>query len=206
MALFGKKSGDKSISKQVIKPSKPKVSNKKEEDWGEDIPETAPPATARTAISSRPPGATHARKTNADDIASMKQKAYYSDDVMLKMTTLLYDPLTVELCRESDVVDVSQLLGLTNIKSSREAFYWAHRIATESYANRYRPGGTGSFHIGINGEPIRKWSIAKIEMVAFLIARRSMTMPVGSAFALGVGLAQEQAITKSEEAGEENEW
>lgn len=144
--------------------------------------------------------------SDSDDETKMRQKPYYSDEVFVKMTNLLYDPLSIELCKEADIADVAQLLGLTSITSSKEAFYWAHSVAREAFANRYRPGGTGGFHIDINGNKRRKWSIGKVEMIAFLVARRSMKIPVGSAFALGVGLAQEQTITKSEGTGEEASW
>jgi hypothetical protein len=43
-------------------------------------------------------------------------------------------------------------------------------------------------------------------MVAFLLARRSLPGTVGGAFALGVGLAQEQQISRSEEGAEEDNW
>lgn len=137
-----------------------------------------------------------------DGPGTMKQKSYYSDDVFIKMTNLLYDPLTIELCTEADITDVAQLLGLTKINSSREAFYWSHRLCVEAFANRYRPGGTGPYH----PDGTRKWSIDKLRMVSFMLARRSLPGTVGGAFALGVGLAQEQSITRSDGEGEADDW
>lgn len=171
-----------------------------EDEWDSDepvIPLELQKKVKATANRPLPP-----LRVKQDGQTPLKQKAYYSDDALIKMVNLLYDPMTIELCKEAEISDIAQLLSLTNIKTSREAFYWSHRIATEAYANRYRPGGTGSFH----DDGTRKWTIGKIEMVAFLIARRSMTMPVGSAFALGVGLAQEQSITKAEDLGDGESW
>ncbi len=115
-----------------------------------------------------------------------ERSSHYSDEAMLKMVNLLYDPLTIELCEETGVKDEAQLLSLTLINSSREAYFWALQLAKEA-----------TFSIN------RTWPLSRVIRVAFLLARRSLQM---KAFMLGVGLAQEQAITKTEEAGEETEW
>jgi len=121
------------------------------------------------------------------DNEKLKLKSYYSDEALLKMVNLLYDPLTVALVKQIGISDEAHLLSLTRINSSREAYFWSVQIAKESALN-----------------PDRTWRISKIIRVAFLLARRSLDM---RAFMLGVGLAQEQALTKSDEGvGEEAEW
>ena len=136
-----------------------------------------------------------------DDVEEpdLKSKPYYSDEAMIKMINLLYDPIVATLCREAGIADEAQLLSLTKINSSREAWYWAQQIAKEAFYHRYNRDP--------NAPPMpknyRRWPISKIQRVAFLLARRSLDM---KAFQLGVGLANEQNIVKSEEGGEEDNW
>lgn len=150
------------------------------------------------------PGRAAAMKVARDDAmrrgaeaetGSLKQRPYYSDEVMLKLVNLLYDTVVVDLFHEAGLkADIAHLIGLTRINNSREAWYWAQRIAKEAAYNKYAKGFTPS------------WSIGEIQMVAFLLARRSIPGQVGPGFMLGVGLAQEQSITKAEEAGEEADF
>jgi len=136
-----------------------------------------------------------------DDRDELKRHPSYSDEAMLRLTNVIFDPMVAELCREANIKDEAQLLSFTKINSSREAIYWANQIAKEAYINRYKPGGKTTH---TDGTPL--WPIRKVRRVAFLLLRRSMPGTVGGAFALGVGLAQEQQITKSEEGGEEDSW
>lgn len=129
--------------------------------------------------------ASEKRKT-ANVNEELKRSPHYSEEAMLKMVNLLYDPLTTQLCEEVGIAAQAQLLSLTRINSSREAFFWATQMAKEATFNTER-----------------KWPLSQIIRTAFLLARRSIDM---KAFMLGVGLAQEQAITKTEETGEDADW
>lgn len=124
-----------------------------------------------------------------------KSRPCYSDEVMLKLVNLLYDPLATDLIKEAGITaDEAHLMSLTRINSSKEAWFWAQQIAKEAAYNKYGKGH------------ICSWPISRIQRVAFLLARRSIPGSCGPGFMLGVGLAQEQNIVKAEEAGEENEW
>jgi len=131
------------------------------------------------------------KKSASPDVSDsevLKQKSYYSDEALLKMVNLLYDPLTLSFIEETGLKEEAHLLSLTRINSSKEAYFWAVQIAKEAILNN----------------PKRTWPISKIIRVGFLLARRSIDM---KAFMLGVGLAQEQALTKGENGVEEDaEW
>ena len=128
------------------------------------------------------------------DDEKLKQKSYYSDEALLKMVNLLYDPLTAAFIKQTGISEEAHLLSLTRINSSKEAYFWAVQIAKESVLRRM-------------STPIKirdRWPVSKIIRVGFLLARRSLDM---TGFKLGVGLAQEQALTKAEDvAGEEADW
>ena len=133
-------------------------------------------------------------KVPADEV-DMKSRPCYSDEVMLKLVNLLYDPLATDLIREAGITaDEAHLMSLTRINTSKEAWYWAQQIAKEAAYNKYAKGHVCS------------WPVSRIQRVAFLLARRSIPGSCGPGFMLGVGLAQEQSIVKAEEASEEDTW
>lgn len=130
-----------------------------------------------------------------DTTEERKQSPAYSDEVMLRLTNLIYDPLATLLFDQAGIhPDEAHLLSLTRINSSREAAFWAQQISKEAAYNRY-----------IKHHPCT-WPISQVWRVAFLLARRSIPGVCGPGFTMGVSLAQEQSITKSEEAGEEGDW
>lgn len=135
-----------------------------------------------------------------DAQARLSAGANYSDAVQMRLTNLMYDPLTVALVKETGMNDEVNLLGLTRINSSREAFYWAAQITKGSARLRLvqlcEQTREPDCDLGVNE---RHWSLRKIFRVAFLIARRSIDMV---AFKEGNKLAMEQQITKSEDTGE----
>lgn len=108
---------------------------------------------------------------------------HYSNEAMLKMVNVLFDPSMLSLSKELGIKDEANLLSLTRINSSREIFVWAKQITREAALN-----------------PHRQWKLGRIFRTSFLFARRSIDM---KAFTMGIGLAQEQNIAKSEESGEE---
>jgi hypothetical protein len=119
----------------------------------------------------------------------------YADDALVKLVNLIFDPMSVSLLEDCGIdPDEAHLLGLTRINSSKEAWMWAQQITKEAAFNKY-----------VNGiKP--KMSLTQIRRVAFLFARRSIPGDCGPGFMLGVGLAQEQNITKSEEDVEGQDW
>ena len=134
-------------------------------------------------------------KTRDPDANELKDKPYYSDEAQLRMINLTFDPLASALFRENGIdPDEAHLLGLTRINNSREAMMWAQGIAREAAFNRY-----------VNHMDT-VWPVSKVRRIAFLIARRSLPMVMGGGFVAAVNVAQEQNITKGEEAGEESNW
>jgi hypothetical protein len=126
---------------------------------------------------------------------SLKQGSHYSEEAILKMVNLIYDPLTIALCAEIGIADEAHLLSLTLINSSREAWHWSVQLMKEAallQRVRLAKDEAPKLHQ-------RTWPLSKVQRVAFLLARRSLTM---TAFKLGVGLAQEQNIAKAEEEEE----
>ena len=126
---------------------------------------------------------------------SLKQGSHYSEEAILKMVNLIYDPLTVALSAEIGIADEAHLLSLTLINSSREAWHWSVQLMKEAallQRVRITKGDVPKLHQ-------RTWQLSKVQRVAFLLARRSLMM---TAFKLGVGLAQEQNIAKAEEEEE----
>ncbi len=134
----------------------------------------------------------HPVQIDEDELTDgIKGSQPYSDEVMLRLVNLIYDPLASLLFKESGLhADEAHLLSLTRINSSKEAWYWAQQIAKEAAYNKY-----------VQKIPCN-WPISQVQRVAFLLARRSIPGTCGPGFMLGVGLAQEQNITKSEEPGE----
>ena len=129
------------------------------------------------------------------DNEDLKGRPDYSEEVQLRLTNLIYDPLATMLFDNAGIhPDEAHLLSLTRINSSREAASWAQQITREAIYNIY------VHHHECD------WGPSQIWRVAFLLARRSIPGVCGPGFMLGVGLAQEQSITKSEEPGEEKDW
>jgi len=125
----------------------------------------------------------------------LKGRPDYSEEVQLRLTNLIYDPLATMLFREAGIdPDEAHLLSLTRINSSREAASWAQQITREAIYQQY-------VH-----NKVCSWPASQIWRVAFLLARRSIPGQCGPGFTLGIGLAQEQNITKAEEDGETKEW
>jgi len=125
----------------------------------------------------------------------LKSRPDYSEEVQLRLTNLIYDPLATMLFENAGIhPDEAHLLSLTRINSSREAAAWAQQITREAIYNIY-----------VNRHKC-DWAPSQIWRVAFLLARRSIPGTCGPGFMLGVGLAQEQSITKQEEPSEEKEW
>ena len=125
----------------------------------------------------------------------LKQGSHYSEEAILKMVNLIYDPLTIALCAEIGIADEAHLLSLTLINSSREAWHWSVQMMKEAALTqrvRIHKGDLLKLHQ-------RSWQLSKVQRIAFLLARRSLMM---TAFKLGVGLAQEQNIAKAEEEEE----
>jgi hypothetical protein len=132
------------------------------------------------------------RDPNSDEL---KDKPYYSDEAQLRMINLTFDPLASALFRENGIdPDEAHLMGLTRINNSREAMLWANGIAREAAFNKY-----------VNHMD-SVWPVSKIRRIAFLIMRRSLPMVMGGGFVAAVNVAQEQNITKGEEASEESNW
>jgi hypothetical protein len=132
------------------------------------------------------------RNSDSDEL---KDKPYYSDEAQLRMINLTFDPLASALFKENGIdPDEAHLMGLTRINNSREAMMWAQGIAKEAAFNRYVNGVTTT------------WPVSKIRRVTFLIMRRSLPMVMGGGFVAAVNVAQEQTITKGEEASEESSW
>ena len=139
------------------------------------------------------------KKLAADELKktgdALKQGSHYSEEAILKMVNLIYDPLTIALCAEIGIADEAHLLSLTLINSSREAWHWSVQMMKEAALMvrvRLPKGEAPKLHQ-------RTWQLSKVQRVAFLLARRSLMM---TAFKLGVGLAQEQNIAKAEEEEE----
>jgi hypothetical protein len=128
---------------------------------------------------------------------TMKGSPRYSDEYMVKMANLVFDPMALELCAQAGIKDEGHLLGLTRINSSKEAFYWARQITMEAAYNR----DTSPELVEKLGD--NKWPLSKVFRVSFLLMRRSLDM---KGFMLGVGLAQEQSIMKTEDTGEGSDW
>ncbi len=137
------------------------------------------------------------QETAADRKERIKGGTRYSDEYMLKMANLVFDPMALELCKQAGLKDEGHLLGLTRINSSKEAFYWARQMTLEAAYNRDNDPEL----LEKLGDD--KWPLSKVFRVAFLLLRRSLEM---KGFMLGVGLAQEQSIMKTEETGEGTEW
>jgi hypothetical protein len=134
------------------------------------------------------------KKRNPDG-DELNDKPYYSDTAQLRMINLTFDPLAEALFAENGIdPDEAHLMGLTRINNSREAMMWAQGIAKEAAFNRYVNGVTTT------------WPVSKIRRVTFLIMRRSLPMVMGGGFVAAVNVAQEQNITKGEEASEESNW
>lgn len=129
----------------------------------------------------------------ADKEKEATRKEY--SDAILKMVNVLFDPLNVETVRELGLTDESNLLGLTLINSSREAFHWAMSITREA--------GKRKLARNDDEENARHWSLSKIKRVAFLIARRSLNM---RAFSMGVGLAGKQSYDTDEGEDIDRGW
>lgn len=124
-----------------------------------------------------------------------KDSPNYSDDAMLRLVNLIYDPMSTALLEDCGIdPDEAHLLGLTRVNSSKEAWMWAQQITKES--------AFGKYVLGVRP----KMSLTQIRRIAFLLARRSIPGDCGPGFMLGVGLAQEQNITKSEEEVEGQDW
>jgi len=137
----------------------------------------------------------HIKRSREAATEELKQRPDYSEDVQLRLTNLIYDPLATMLFENAGIhPDEAHLLSLTRINSSREAAAWAQQITREAIYNIY-----------VNKHAC-DWSPSQIWRVAFLLARRSIPGTCGPGFMLGVGLAQEQSITKQEEPSEEKEW
>ena len=149
------------------------------------------PATAVAAPEHRISKAKSRDEVNED----LKSRPDYSEEVQLRLTNLIYDPLATMLFENAGIhPDEAHLLSLTRINSSREAAAWAQQITREAIYNIY-----------VNRHKC-DWAPSQIWRVAFLLARRSIAGTCGPGFMLGVGLAQEQSITKQEEPSEEKEW
>ena len=139
------------------------------------------------------------KKMAADELKktgdALKQGSHYSEEAILKMVNLIYDPLTIALCAEIGIADEAHLLSLTLINSSREAWHWSVQLMKEAaLLQRVRIEKDDKLKLHE-----RSWPLSKVQRVAFLLARRSLMM---TAFKLGVGLAQEQNIAKAEEEEE----
>jgi hypothetical protein len=123
------------------------------------------------------------------------KRAAYSNDAMLKMVTLIFDPLEVATMKELGLTDEAHLLGLTRINSSLECHHWALSIMKEAGAKNLNRDTSV-----LDG---RKWPLSKIYRISFLLARRSVDM---RAFMMGVGLAGKQSIAESEAGEDEGEY
>lgn len=133
--------------------------------------------------------------TKAEVNDELKNRPDYSEEVQLRLTNLIYDPLATMLFENAGIhPDEAHLLSLTRINSSREAASWAQQITREAIYQQY-----------VNGHACT-WPASQIWRVAFLLARRSIPGTCGPGFMLGVGLAQEQNITKEEGDVESKEW
>lgn len=174
---------------------------KKKEDKTKQVADAIERNAASTSVAKRtanpmlpppPPPPRRSKQEIDEDVSEgMKQSPPYSDEVMLRLVNLIYDPLATILFREAGMhADEAHLLSLTRVNSSKEAWYWAQQIAKEAAYNKY-----------VQKIPCN-WPISQVQRIAFLLARRSIPGTCGPGFMLGVGLAQEQNITKSEEPGE----
>ncbi len=171
---------------------------KKKEEKGKPVVETdeagRKPGTSvarRNPLLPPEPPKRSRQEVDEDVAEGMKLSPPYSDAVMLRLVNLIYDPLATILFREAGLhADEAHLLSLTRVNSSKEAWYWAQQIAKEAAYNKY-----------VQKIPCN-WPISQVQRIAFLLARRSIPGTCGPGFMLGVGLAQEQNITKSEEPGE----
>ncbi len=130
---------------------------------------------SRPLVKDKPDGTSNAEK--------IQGKPYYTQEALLKVINLLFDPLTIALVEEAGIGDEGYLLSLTRIYSSREAWHWATEIGQEAFQN-----------------PNRTWSISKIIRCAFLLARRSIGM---QGFLRGIDIAAQQTLVKDEAVGEE---
>lgn len=116
----------------------------------------------------------------------VKQTPYYSNEALLKMTNVLFDPIASDLVEQANLNREAHILSLGRISSSREAHYWASQITRDA---------------GMN--PKRTWTLDEVYRVAFLLLSRSINM---DAFKLGIGLAGTQAVQETEGVGEDMEW
>lgn len=137
-----------------------------------------------------------ARQITKEEVnAELKSRPDYSEEVQLRLTNLIYDPLATMLFENAGIhPDEAHLLSLTRINSSREAASWAQQITREAIYQQYVHGHTCA------------WPASQIWRISFLLARRSIPGTCGPGFMLGVGLAQEQQITKEESDQEGKDW